>query len=262
MLALHIHESQPLEYQGLVYDRMPWSNSSFYPTYFQLMKPKVSVLLHSFQSPPSSSLMVHLLVVFIQYIYFLLSSIVRSAKIPYVKNFKKPNLLIANEIYKKRNSNNANIIIFKRSIAINTYIFLVTFSYTQICAMISYPQRSFLLQQMGSNTDTHRQTICRVRDLGLFSPKQEVSIKFLSSEHRNSAEVEMGRMQETQEMENTKKSRPSRHIRAFRRAGFTRPLWVCMRPKAHRSSDRHIPIFKPDAISNCYLVANEKLGLS
>ena len=83
--------------------------------------------------------MVHLLVVFIQYIYFLLSSIVRSAKIPYVKNFKKPNLLIENEIYKKRNSNNANIINFKRSIAINTYIFLVTFSYTQICAMISYP---------------------------------------------------------------------------------------------------------------------------
>lgn len=44
--------------------------------------------------------------------------------------------------------------------------------------------RSLFLGQMGTKAETHSQTSCRVRDLGILSPKWNVSIKSLPSERR------------------------------------------------------------------------------
>jgi hypothetical protein len=48
-------------------------------------------------------------------------------------------------------------------------------------ALLSHHQRSFLLQQIETNTETHSQTSCRVRDLGTLSSKQEVLIRSFPS---------------------------------------------------------------------------------
>lgn len=37
----------------------------------------------------------------------------------------------------------------------------ITFCYAQISALLSHHQRAFLLQEMGTNTETHSQTLCR-----------------------------------------------------------------------------------------------------
>jgi hypothetical protein len=51
----------------------------------------------------------------------------------------------------------------------------------QICALVSHYQSSTLLQQMGTNTEAHSQTVQRVRDLGTLSFKRGLSIKALPS---------------------------------------------------------------------------------
>ena len=51
----------------------------------------------------------------------------------------------------------------------------MTFCYIRV--LFGYHQRSFLLQEIGTNTETHSQTLFmqRVRDLGTLNHKQDVS---------------------------------------------------------------------------------------
>ena len=45
--------------------------------------------------------------------------------------------------------------------------------HSQISALLIPYQRGFLWQQMGTNTETHSQTLCReLRDLGTSRPKE------------------------------------------------------------------------------------------
>jgi hypothetical protein len=49
--------------------------------------------------------------------------------------------------------------------------------------LFSYDQKSFLLQQKATNTETHSQTLCRVKDFETLLPKRNIfSIKSLLSE--------------------------------------------------------------------------------
>lgn len=55
----------------------------------------------------------------------------------------------------------------------------ITFCYTQISALLSPHQISFLLQKMRTNTETQMDNRQNVRDLGTLSPKRDVFIKSL-----------------------------------------------------------------------------------
>lgn len=54
----------------------------------------------------------------------------------------------------------------------------MTVFYTQVNALLSYHQKSFLLKQV--ETDTQADSRQTVRDFGTLSPKQVISIKFLT----------------------------------------------------------------------------------
>jgi hypothetical protein len=53
----------------------------------------------------------------------------------------------------------------------------IIYFYILISALLSYHQRSFLLKQMRTNTETHSQTLCKVRYLGTVNPAWDISIK-------------------------------------------------------------------------------------
>ncbi|XP_076408126.1 uncharacterized protein LOC121822864 isoform X1 [Peromyscus maniculatus bairdii] len=48
------------------------------------------------------------------------------------------------------------------------------YSPISVPSLLSHHWRSFLLHWMGTNTETHRETLCRARDFGTLSPKWDV----------------------------------------------------------------------------------------
>jgi hypothetical protein len=87
---------------------------------------------------------------------------------------------------------------------------LSTFCYIlNISALLSHHQKSFLLQQMITNTETHSQTCRDWRDLRTLSPKWNVSFKSLPSGLKKpcrSGDCKSVRARK----ESTKKTRPSK----------------------------------------------------
>lgn len=78
--------------------------------------------------------------------------------------------------------------------------------YSQLSALLSHHERSFLLQQMRTNIRSHSQTLCRSQNIQL----RDASIKFLPSRLRKLCR-RGGLVEEPEEIWDTKKSRPSRY---------------------------------------------------
>lgn len=60
--------------------------------------------------------------------------------------------------------------------------------------LLSHCQKCFLLRQVGANTETHRQILNRVKDLGTLNPKWDVSIRALPSGIREPSNKEAERI--------------------------------------------------------------------
>lgn len=60
--------------------------------------------------------------------------------------------------------------------------------------LLSSLQRGFLRRQMGTDTETYSQTLSREWDLGILSPKWDVSVKFLPLEMGNPKKEETERV--------------------------------------------------------------------
>lgn len=77
----------------------------------------------------------------------------------------------------------------------------------QISALLSHPQRSFLLQQTGTITETHSSTMCRVRDLGMLSLLCITCIKYLHLEGLGDlVGEEVNRLYQPEGMEDSKEA--------------------------------------------------------